>query len=41
MALWMTDTIHHIPLPVACVLGSALFLRRSEPYRLEEMTATE
>ena len=26
MALWMTDTIHHIPLPVACVLGSALFL---------------
>ncbi len=24
--LWMTDKIHHIPLPVACVLGATLFL---------------
>lgn len=26
MALWMTDNIHHLPLPVVCVLGATLFL---------------
>lgn len=24
--LWTTDSIHHLPLPVACVLGATLFL---------------
>lgn len=24
--VWMTDSVHHLPLPVACVLGATLFL---------------